>query len=132
MPPVSVIIVIVTKQIHTQQLASAPSHTICLPFESEAQYRHLLDNTQAFRLFLDHQSKRHPELFPFSFAQGYEFHSHYTVKKQNLVIRRIKLLQTGQVFSIRPSFVMPYAIARTDDVEKALYLRQFGVPFTAL
>ena len=27
---------------------------------------------------------------------------------------------------------MPYAIARTDDLEKALYLRQFGVPFTAL
>ena len=27
---------------------------------------------------------------------------------------------------------MPYMIARTDAVEKALYLRQWGVPFDAL
>ncbi|MFB3103564.1 MAG: hypothetical protein ACE1ZA_01440, partial [Pseudomonadales bacterium] len=33
---------------------------------------------------------------------------------------------------IRPSFVMPYMIALTDDIAKALYLRRFGVPFDAL
>jgi hypothetical protein len=28
--------------------------------------------------------------------------------------------------------MMPYMIARTDEVEKALYLRRWGVPFEAL
>ena len=47
-------------------------------------------------------------------------------------MRRIKLQTTGAVFTLRPSFVMPYMIARTDAVEKALSLRQWGVPFDAL
>lgn len=108
------------------------SHTICLPFETEEHYAQCSTDTNSFRLFLDQQFKRHPELFPTSFAKGYEFHSSYSVKKQKLLIRRIKMIQTGQLFSIRPSFLMPYAIAKTDLVEKAFYLRQFGVPFTAL
>ena len=28
--------------------------------------------------------------------------------------------------------LMPYMVARTDDVDKGLYLRQWGVPFDAL
>ena len=47
-------------------------------------------------------------------------------------MRRIKLKSTGQVYQIRPSFVMPYMIGHTDEVEKALYLRHWGVPFDAL
>jgi hypothetical protein len=122
----------VTKQHETQQPPSTARHHICLPFESAEHYARCINDLQAFRLFLEQQYQIHPELFPSAFAQGYEFHSHYSVKKQNLLIRRIKLLETGGVFALRPSFLMPYAIARTDEVEKALYLRQFGVPFTAL
>jgi hypothetical protein len=47
-------------------------------------------------------------------------------------LRRIKLKATQRVFILRPSFVMPYLIARTEEVEKALVWRQWGVPFTAL
>ena len=128
----SVIIVIVTKQDETLKQPPTLRHSICLSFESEEHYAQCSADTPAFRLFLDQQFRRYPELFPANFAKGYEFHSRYKVKKQNLVIRRIKTRHRGQVFSIRPSFLMPYAIAKTDDVEKALYLRQFGVPFTAL
>ena len=35
-------------------------------------------------------------------------------------------------YTIRPSFVMPYHAALTDEVEKALLLRKFNVPFWAL
>src|SRR5262249_27254062 len=49
-----------------------------------------------------------------------------------VVLRRIKLKASQEVFTLRPSFVLPYCIARTDEVEKALYLRHWGVPFTAL
>ena len=41
-------------------------------------------------------------------------------------------LIAGAVFALRPSFVMPSLIARTAEVEKALSLRQWGVPFDAL
>ena len=46
-------------------------------------------------------------------------------------MRRIKL-KNGKSYQLRPSFMMPYMIARTDEVEKALYLRRWGVPFEAL
>jgi hypothetical protein len=38
----------------------------------------------------------------------------------------------GQAYSVRPSFVLPYQVALTDDVQKPLFLRRFGVPFWAL
>jgi len=47
-------------------------------------------------------------------------------------VRRIKLKTTQAVFTLRPSFILPYLRVRTAEVEKALYLRQWGVPFEAL
>lgn len=47
-------------------------------------------------------------------------------------MRRIRLLKMGEVYQLRPEFVMPYMVGRTDEVEKGLYLRRFGVPFDAL
>jgi hypothetical protein len=107
-------------------------HHICLPFASEAHYAACLNDLTQLRQFLAAQFAAHPELFPQAFAQGFEFHSQYRLKKQQLDLRRIKLKATGAVFTIRPSLVLPYGIARTDDIQKALYLRQFGVPFDAL
>jgi hypothetical protein len=52
--------------------------------------------------------------------------------KQDLIVRRIKWQATGAVFALRPSFVMPSMIGRTDAIEKALSLRQWGGPFDAL
>jgi hypothetical protein len=65
-------------------------------------------------------------------GQGYTFHDRYRSRKQGVELRRIKLKANGEVFTVRPSFLMPYCIARTEEVEKALFLRQWGVPFTAL
>lgn len=48
-------------------------------------------------------------------------------------MRRIRLKNENEdAYQIRPSFMMPYMIAETDEVEKALYLRRWGVPFDAL
>lgn len=47
-------------------------------------------------------------------------------------MRRIRLLETAEVYQLRPEFVMPYMVGRTDEVEKGLYLRRYGVPFDAL
>src|SRR5262245_43465480 len=74
----------------------------------------------------------HPALFPTAMDQGYTFHDAYLSVKQDLLVRRIKVKATGAVFALRPSFVMPSMMARTEEVDKALYLRQWGVPFDAL
>lgn len=85
-----------------------------------------------YRTYLTEVAQRHPELFPQALAQGYWFHDCYRSRKQAVTLRRIKLKATGAVFTVRPSFLWPYGIARTEEVEKALYLRQWGVPFEAL
>jgi hypothetical protein len=105
---------------------------ICLPFPSEVQYRAYVDDPAQYRQYLTQMLRQHPELFPKAMHQGFIFHDCYVSVKQDLIVRRIKLQATGAVFTLRPSFVMPYMIARTDAVEKALYLRQWGVPFDAL
>jgi hypothetical protein len=105
---------------------------ICLPFESEAQYQHYVGDTPQYRNYLTQMLTHHPELFPTEMEHGFTFHDCYCSVKQDLSLRRIKLKATGAVFTLRPSFVMPYLIARTDEVEKALYLRHWGVPFAAL
>ncbi len=105
---------------------------ICLPFESEDQYRACVGEVSRYREYLTNQLAAHPELFPKAFSEGYTFHDTYSSRKQKLVLRRIKLKQNEDVFTLRPSFVMPYLVGRTDEIEKALYLRQWGVPFEAL
>lgn len=107
------------------------SKNICLGFSSEAQYKEIVDDPMLFRNFLDMDYKNHPELFPIAWKYGFTFHSIRQSKKTSLFIRRVKVSQTGDVYSIRPSFVMPYMTARTDEVEKALYLSQYGIPLDA-
>ena len=52
--------------------------------------------------------------------------------KLDVCVRRIRLAATGEVYGIHPSFVMPYLVGYTADVEHALFLEGFGVPFWAL
>ena len=103
---------------------------ICLPFASEAQYREYVDDPAEDRQYLSEMLSQYPELFPNGMDQGFTFHDAYASVKQDLIMRRIKLITTGAVFTLRPSFVMPYMIARTDEVEKALYLRHGGCRLT--
>lgn len=106
--------------------------TICLPFESEAHYQACLQQRAVYRAHLDQLLAAHPELFPPQLRAGYCFHGTYPSRKQQLRLRRIRLTATKQVYQLRPSFLMPYLTGRTDELEKALYLRQWGVPFDGL
>lgn len=111
---------------------SRGSKHICLPFENEAQYQECVADVAKYREYLTRMSAQYPELFPQALGQGYTFHDRYGSRKQGVVLRRIKLKASGEVFTLRPSFVLPYCIARTEEVEKALFLRHWGVPFWAL
>lgn len=112
-------------------ISSAGNKTICVPVASEADYRSLIHKGSAFRSFLDQCIANHPELFPVEIANGYWLHDTVHSKKLNITTRRIKLVTTQAVYQVRPDFVLPYMIGITDAVEKALYLRRFGVPFDA-
>ncbi|MGH2413317.1 MAG: hypothetical protein ACRDEA_06435 [Microcystaceae cyanobacterium] len=106
--------------------------SICLPIASEAKYRDIIFNAEVFRQFLNQTWMTHPEIFPPQIEAGYWFHDIIFSLKQQLPIRRIKLKENSQVYQLRPDFVMPYMIGKTDEIDKALYLCQFGIPFEAL
>jgi hypothetical protein len=77
-------------------------------------------------------------LFPAAIKAGYTLYDQRTsVKMPDVTVRRIKLKAQDaqgrqQAFTIAPSAVLPYMTGETDEVEKALFLRRFGVPFWAL
>jgi hypothetical protein len=109
-----------------------PLRTICLPIREE-RYRQIMDDAPAFRAWLQECFAACPELFPEPFAQGFVMKDRRRSRKLDppLTVRRIQL-RDGSAYSIRPSFLMPYATARTDAVQHPLFLRKFGVPFWAL
>jgi hypothetical protein len=105
--------------------------TLCLPIDKD-HYQQLIDDPQRFRDWVDQAFRDCPELFPQDFDQGYTLKDDRTSAKTRLRLRRLRLKATGQAFSVRPCFVLPYQTAWAADVEGPLFLRGFGVPFWAL
>lgn len=120
--------VVDTKQ---EQKRPRGSSTICLPINPET-YEETVKSPEAFRRWVDQCFKESPELFPAGFEEGYLLKDSRASSKQELCLRRIECKATGEAFTIRPSFVMPYMTALTDEVADAMFLRRFGVPFWAL
>ncbi len=92
--------------------------SICVPF-CEDEYTTILADRQAFRAYLQETYQNYPELFPAEMIEGFRFNGLVSSSKLNMYQRRIKL-SNGFVYQIRPSFVMPYMIAKTYDIEKGL------------
>jgi hypothetical protein len=105
--------------------------TICLPIDQQS-YQGVVADPALFRAWLDRSFQQSPELFPQGFAKGYRLKDGRVSRKTGLLTRRVRLKATGQPFSVRPSFVMPYQTALADDVADGLFLRSFGVPFWAI
>jgi hypothetical protein len=111
---------------------------ITLPITLDV-YNELKEDAATFRQWLDEMIKVYPELFPSDITSGYTLHDVLpaSVKLSQVQLRRIRLNQQDengqtQVFTIAPSDVLPYMVGLTDEVEKALFLRRFGVPFWGL
>ena len=75
----------------TSERTFARCNHICLPFDCEQQYSICVADPDRYREFLAAQFEKYPELFPPAFSEGYEFHSRYYQKKQDLPVRRILL-----------------------------------------
>lgn len=98
-------------------------------------YQEAAADPKRFRSWLDEMIEQYPELFPREIEAGYTLHDVLpaSVKLTDVRFRRIKLKGGDQqVVTICSSDVMPYMTGNTDDVEKALFLRRFGVPFWGL
>jgi hypothetical protein len=111
---------------------------VVIPLAKE-EYVSLVDDAVAFRQVVDEMIALHPELFPPEAAQGYYLHDQrQSAKMPEVRLRRIKMRQADpatnrqEVYTIAPSGVLPYLSDETDAVEKALFLRRFGVPFWGL
>ena len=120
------------KYIKTKEKVSKPSKRIVLAIELE-RYKKIVNTPKAFHEWVDENIFLYPELFPEEIENGYILHDkRSSIKMPEIVLRRIELKENGQVFTIAPSCVMPYMTSFTDDVEKALFLLRFGVPYWAL
>jgi hypothetical protein len=86
----------------------------------------------SFRQHVTEVFGQHPELFPARIDAGFVLHDTSWSLKQPRMLRRMEIKATAEVFLVRPSCLMPYMVGRTEDVEKALSLRHWGVPFDAL
>ena len=111
---------------------------IILPIKLSS-YNELSQDAKVFRGWLDTMIATYPELFPRSIKIGYTLHDILpaSVKLPEVRWRRIRLKERDeqervQVFTIGSSEVMPYMTGYTDEVEKALFLRRFSVPFWGL
>ncbi len=108
------------------------SKTICVPMFDEQEYQVIVDSPERFRQYIDEMREEHPEIFPLDMDKGYSLYGVIKSTKLGIKIRRIILKATKQIYQVRPSFVMPYMIGKTEELEKPLYLRRFGVPYEAL
>lgn len=102
-------------------------------------YEEVVEDSQQFRERLDEFIAKYPELFPRGIEQGYQLYGleRQSVKMPEVRVRRICLNEPdregrAQIFRVVPSFVMPYRVGYTDEIEKALFLRRFGIPYWAL
>lgn len=111
---------------------TAGDKTICLPIPSELDYDSWIEDTKAVRAYLDNLIAIHPELFPIGIEEGYCFHGFVESGKLHLSTRRIRLKCNGQAYQLRPDSVMPYMIGKTEEVERGLYLRRYGVPYEGI
>ncbi len=65
-------------------------------------------------------------------SNGFTWHDRTVSKKLGIQTHRIKIKDSKKVYSIHPNYVMPYMTAFAKDIETALFLYRFGVPYWAL
>jgi len=121
-----------------QKIVAKANPRVILPISYDEYQEIALDGKQ-FRHWLDQMIDTYPPLFPKEITDGYILHDILpaSTKLPDVRFRRIKLKAKNeanqyQVLTICSSAVMPYMTGYTDDVEKVLFLRRFGVPFWAL
>jgi hypothetical protein len=120
------------------ELERKTTRQIIVPLSKEAHHL-ILKDAELYREWLERMIAHYPELFPADIQAGYTLHSILPESKKmpGERKRRIKLKardENGkcQVYTIAPSYLMPYMTGYTDEIADALFLSCFGVPCWAL
>ena len=114
------------------------SRRIVIPIKYE-EYKKTMAEPQEANAYIRQQMDSHPELFPSAMKDGYKLHgwTEPSQKMPEVRLRRIRLQtenEDGQklAYTIAPCDILPYLVGTFSEVEKALFLKQFGVPDWAL
>lgn len=114
------------------------SPQIVLPMSYE-EYQDCMADARQAKEVIEQSMKANPELFPSDLSQGYKLNgwTEPSAKMPEVRLRRIRLLKADEsgkkrAFTLNPCDLLSYRRGRVDDVEKALFLKSFGVPDWAL
>lgn len=101
---------------------------ICLPMSRE-MYDQIWEDAAAVRAEVEAAIGRFPELFPAGISEGFRLTGCLpeSTKLPGTRLRQLRL-RNGETYTLRPSFVMPYMTAFTDQVSYPLRLLRWGVP----
>ena len=96
-----------------------------------------MTTSETARKCIDQLLITHPELLPIAMQQGYELNGLTEASKKmgGRRFRRVKIKEVEEkvvAYTLYPCDVLPYLTGMVDDVEKALFLKRFGVPDWAL
>ena len=113
------------------EVIEMPNKTIVLPFDV-ATYPEMLDDKPTYKAYVQSWIDDHPELFPEMIGDGWSLNGFTRESaKQGIRQRRIITKADGEVWHIRPAFVMPYMTCETATADQILFLRKW-VPVWAL
>ncbi len=103
------------------------------------EYENEMKTGKTARACLAEQMEAHPELFPEAMLSGYVLNG-WTEKSQKMADKRFRRVQVKKAdgeqeeasYTVVSCDVLPYMSGSVSDVEKGLFLMQFGVPAWAL
>lgn len=104
------------------------SKQICIPMTSDL-YKRIWDNAAKVRHLVDSLIKTMPEVFPCGIQDGYQLSGHLpeSEKMPGIRLRQLRL-RDGNVYTLRPSFVISYMTGTVEDIHRPLLLLTYGVP----
>lgn len=106
------------------------NRTIVLCF-TEKTYASFMEDNEIAHKMIQQYVHDYPELFPKEISSGYMLNG-YTRESKKLGHKMRKIKVSGISYRIRPSYILPYSRAKTQDVSKPLFLLRFNVPFWAI
>ncbi len=106
---------------------------IVIPMTRE-EFEENWQDSAKMRKLVDRLMTESPELFPACLLEGYAFHgmARPSKKLEGIRLRKVRSTSGAEVYHLRPSFVMSYMTATTDDIEYPLLLASLGVPYWVL
>ena len=107
------------------------THTIVIKI-AEKNYQRFIKEIRYSKGIIDKTLHKYPELFPSDILDvGYIFNG-LTRKSKKMYIQMRKIKIGEATYQVQPSFVLPFMRGKTNEVENALFLLRFSVPFWAL